>query len=239
MSGLIDTYSPGSELITQIPRRLFNVDEYYRLAEIGVLRPDEHVELIEGAIIEKFPPALRLFTADEYEKMAEAGILDEDEHVELLAGRILKMSPKGISHAAANDRASRWLQTSLGNRALIRNQNPIRLDDASEPEPDIVVAKPHDREYADHHPRADEVLLVLEVADSSLTHDRRTKSLFYARAGIPQFVIVNLQTRVIEDNREPGPDDYRHQEIYHSAESISLVAFPDVSITAAELLPPE
>jgi Uma2 family endonuclease len=239
MFGLTDTYLPGSELITQIPRRLFNVDEYYKLAEIGVLRPDEHVELLQGEIIEKFPPALRLFTADEYEKMAQAGILDEDERVELMAGRILKMSPKGLGHAVANERAYRCFSTSLGKRAIVRSQNPIRLDTGSEPEPDIVVVRPDEREYIDHHPRADEILLVLEVADSSLTYDRRTKSIFYARAGIPQFLIVNLQSLEIEDYRGPGPQGYGSQEVYRPDENVTMLAFADVSIPVAELLPPQ
>jgi Uma2 family endonuclease len=102
-----------------------------------------------------------------------------------------------------------------------------------------VVVRPDETEYIDHHPRADEVLLVLEVADSSLAYDRRTKSLFYARARIPQFLIVNLQAWKVEDYRNPEPDGYRHKEIYPSAGSLTLVAFPDVSITVAELLPPE
>src|ERR1700704_3612342 len=147
MSGLIETLSESSEQVDpQIPRRLFNVDEYYKLAEIGVLRPEEHLELLQGEIFEKFPPALRLFTADEYEKMAEAGILNEDEHVELIAGRIRKMSPKGVGHAVSNNRASRCFFTRLGSRAVIRSQDPIRLDDASEPEPDVAVAVPHPKE---------------------------------------------------------------------------------------------
>jgi Uma2 family endonuclease len=238
MSGLIETPSESIEQI-EIPRRLFNVDEYYRLADIGVLRPEEHLELLQGEIFEKFPPALRLFTADEYEKMAEAGILDEDERVELIAGRILKMSPKGLGHAVANDRATRSLLALLGARAIIRNQNPIRLDDASEPEPDLVLAKPHEKEYADHHPTASEILLVLEVADSSLAYDRNAKSVLYSKSGIPQFLILNLKAREIEDYRNPEPDGYRSKETYRSDESVTLLAFPDVTISVAELLPPE
>ena len=163
-----------------------------------------NVALIDGESIEN-SHLFETIHADEYERMADVGILDEDERVELIAGRILKMSPKGLGHTVANERAYRCSFTKLGDRAIVRSQNPIRLDALSEPEPDIVVAQPHEREYIDHHPRADEILLVLEVADSSLMYDRRTKSLFYARARIPQFVIVNLQTRVIEDYREPEP----------------------------------
>ena len=240
MSGLIETLSESSEQVDpQIPRRLFNVDEYYKLAEIGVLRPEEHLELLQGEIFEKFPPALRLFTADEYEKMAEAGILDEDEHVELIAGRILEMSPKGIGHAVSTNRATRCFLAKVGDRAIVRSQDPIRLNDASEPEPDLVLAKPHPKEYADHHPTAAEILLVLEVADSSLTYDRNAKSRLYSTAGIPQFLILNLKAREMEDHRAPSPDGYRSLGTYRAGESFTLVAFPDVSISVLELLPPE
>src|SRR3977135_3409617 len=209
MSGLIETPSESREQVDpQMPRRLCNVDEYYRLAEIGVLRPEEHLELLQGEIFEKFPPALRLFTADEYEKMAEAGIL-EDDHVELVAGRILEMSPKGIGHAVATDRANRCFLLRLGTRVVVRSQNPVRLNDASEPEPDLVLAKPQEREYADHHPTPSEILLVLEVADASLTYDRNAKSVLYSTAGIPQFLILNLKAREMEDHRDAGPDGYR------------------------------
>jgi Uma2 family endonuclease len=240
MSGLIETPSESREHVDpQIPRRLFNVDEYYKLAEIGVLRPEEHLELLQGEIFEKFPPALRLFTADEYEKMAEAGILDEDEHVELIAGRILEMSPKGIGHAVSTNRANRCFLLRLGTRVVVRGQNPIRLDNASEPEPDLVLAKPQEREYADRHPTPSEILLVLEVADSSLTYDRNAKSRLYSTAGIPQFLILNLKAREMEDHRDPSPDGYRSKETYRADESFTLVAFSDISISVLELLPPE
>lgn len=239
MSSLIEAYATEmNEHLRTTPRRLFNVDDYYKMAEIGVLRPEEHVELLAGEIFDKFPGVLRLFTTNEYEKMAEAGILDEDERVELIAGRILQMSPKGLGHAVASDRANRCLLTRLGGRAIVRNQNPIRLDDASEPEPDLVLAEPHEKEYADHHPTAAEVLLVLEVADSSLAYDRNAKSTLYSRAGIPQFLILNLKAREIEDYRDPEPDGYRTKETYRSDENFALLAFPDVSISVAELLPP-
>ena len=239
MSGLIETPSESREQVDpQIPRRLFNVDEYYKLAEIGVLRPEEHLELLQGEIFEKFPPALRLFTADEYEKMAEAGIL-HDDHVELIAGRILEMSPKGIGHAVSTNRATRCFLAKLGDRGVVRSQDPIRLNDASEPEPDLVLAKPHPKEYADHHPTPSEILLVLEVADSSLTYDRNAKSRLYSTAGIPQFLILNLKAREMEDHRAPSPDGYRSKETYRADESFTLVPFPDVSISVLELLPPE
>src|SRR5438477_13085019 len=97
------------------------------------------------ATVQAPPPTLRLFTVAEYYKMAEAGILRPDERVELLEGRIVKMSPKGIRHAAVNDHAGRCFTKHLGGRVLVRIQNPIHLDDASEPEPDLVLAAPQEK----------------------------------------------------------------------------------------------
>lgn len=184
-------------------------------------------------------PELRLFTVEEYDKLIEAGILGEDERVELLEGRIVKMSPKGIRHAAANDRASKCFIKHLGERIIVRNQNPIHLNDTSEPEPDLVLAAPQEKEYFDHHPTPPEVLLLVEIAGSSLNVDRITKSRLYATAGIIQYCILNLKAGELEDYRDPGPDGYRSKQTYKIEQSFSLAAFPDVTIEVRELLPPE
>lgn len=180
----------------------------------------------------------RLFTVAEYERMIELGILNADEKVELIEGRILTMSPKGKPHAAATDRATRFFITRLGARVIVRNQNPIRLSD-SEPEPDIALAVPSEKEYADHHPTPEEILLVVEVADSSLDFDRHLKSAVYAGAGIMQYLLLNVNRREVEDYREPSADGYRSKRTFRADESFSLVAFPDVEVKAGDLLPPE
>jgi Uma2 family endonuclease len=184
-------------------------------------------------------PVLRLFTVKEYDRMREAGILGEDERVELLEGRIIKMSPKGIKHAVANDRASRCFFKHFGDRVIVRNQNPIHLDYASEPEPDLVLAVPQEKEYSDHHPTSSDILFVLEIADSSLSVDRQTKSRLYAAAGIIQYSVLNLKAGELEDYRDPGLDDYRSKQTYKAEQSFSLVAFPEIEINVSELLPPE
>jgi Uma2 family endonuclease len=185
------------------------------------------------------PQELRLFTVEEYDRMIEAGILSGDEHVELLAGRIIRMSPKGIGHAAANDRAGKCFVKYLGDRATVRNQNPIHLDDSSEPEPDLVLAVPQEKEYFDHHPTPEEIFLVMEIADTSLNVDRNIKSRLYAAAGIIQYCVLNLRTKELEDYREPGADGYRSKQTRSAGQTFSLIAFPDVLIGVGELLPPE
>ncbi len=184
------------------------------------------------------PPTLRLFTVAEYYQMAEAGILGQEERVELLEGRILTMSPKGIRHAAVNDHAGDYFRKHFGARVLVRLQNPIHLDDASEPEPDIVLAAPQEKRYFDHYPTPAEVLLAVEIADSSLRFDRAVKSRLYAAAGIVQYCVFNLPAREIEDYRQPGADGYRSKQTYSAGQNFSLVAFPEVVLSVAELLPP-
>lgn len=184
------------------------------------------------------PPAQRRFTVDEYYKMAEAGVLREHERLELIEGEIIVMSPQGPQHASGGSRASDHLKDLLGNRAIVRVQCPIHLDDASEPEPDIAVALPDENYYSDHHPTPKEILMVMEVSESTLEFDRVRKSRTYAKARIHQYCLLNLKTRELEDYRDPGKDGYRSKQTYSAGENFNLAAFPKVSIAVAELLPP-
>jgi len=177
------------------------------------------------------------FTVKDYYRMLEAGILTEDDRVELIRGEIRTMSPKGIKHSSGNDRANRYFTKLLGDRAMIRIQNPIHLDDHSEPEPDVVLAVPTEDDYDYHHPTPPEILMALEVADSSLFFDREEKSLLYAEAGIQQYCILNLRNRELEDYRNPGPDGYRSKQTYTANQSFTLVAFPDIPVEVNTLLP--
>jgi Uma2 family endonuclease len=183
-------------------------------------------------------PARRRFTVAEYYQMAEAGILRPDERVELIRGEIRVMCPQGPVHAAGGSRADRWFIQQLGDRALVRIQRPIHLSDDSEPEPDLVLAVYEEEEYTEHHPTPPELLLVLEVSDSTLRYDRSEKALLYAQAGIIEYCVLNLKARELEDYRDPSPEGYRSKLTYTAAQSFNLVAFPDVAIPVNALLPP-
>ena len=183
-------------------------------------------------------PGLRLLTTAEYEQMIAAGIFNEDDRVELLEGVIVERSPKGMKHSAATDRAARYFLRRLGERVIVRNQNPIQLNDFSEPEPDLVLAAPEEFEYAFNHPRAEDVFLVLEVSDTTLTYDRHSKGPSYARAGIVQYLILNVNEMEIEDYREPSVDEYRSRRTYTIEHSFDLVAFPGIKVKVSDLLPP-
>ena len=179
------------------------------------------------------------FTVAEYYRMSEAGILRLDERLELLDGQIVKMNLKSTEHLACNISVDKCFRKHLGEHVIIRNQKPAHLSNTSELEPDLVLAVPQGREYADHHPTPDEILLVLEIADSSVQHDRELKGLMYAAAGIKQYLLLNLRARELEDYREPDGEGYRSKQTYRADESFSLVAFPEVRIKVSELLPPE
>lgn len=183
-------------------------------------------------------PGLRLFTTTEYEQMVDAGVLNEDDRVELIEGRIVQMAPKNMLHATATRRATRCFMKMFSGRAVVSVQDPILLKDFSEPEPDLVLAAPPDEKYLEHHPTPEDIFLVLEIADSSVSYDREKKGPIYAQHGIIQFCLLNLQTRELEDYRDPSAQGYRTKKTYTEAEKFNLVSFPKVSIKVGDLLPP-
>ncbi|MEW6210455.1 MAG: Uma2 family endonuclease [Acidobacteriota bacterium] len=195
--------------------------------------------IIEKPVESKIEPTARSFTVDEYYRMAEAGIIQPGERVELIEGRILKMSPKGTAHSASTTLAARYFIIHLGDRAIVRIQEPVHIDDRSEPEPDVVLARPLENKYSDHHPAPGEILLILEIADTSARYDREVKSLLFAQAGVIQYCILNLNSKELEDYRDPGSEGYRSKQTYKADEQFSLVAFPEILIAVRDLLPPE
>ncbi len=148
------------------------------------------------------------FTVDEYHRMAEAGILSEDDRVELIDGEIIEMSPIGKHHAAIVNRLLAALTEQVGRRAIVSPQNPLLLNDESEPEPDIALFKFRADYYAEQLPTPADTLLIIEVADSSLDFDRIVKLPRYARGGVPEVWIINLAAGVIEVYREPVAGEY-------------------------------
>ena len=190
----------------------------------------------------------RKFTVSEYYRMAKAGILGEDDRVELLDGEIIQMSPIGPPHGGTVNRVNRLFGRLVGNRALVAVQNPVRLDTHSEPEPDIALLTPRTDDYARSHPRPGDVLLIVEVADTTAIIDRRIKLPLYARSGIAEvWLLVLNRTRqgrrsrsrtspVLEVHRNPGPNGYAETRLVRRGERIAPLALPDMEIDVAELL---
>ncbi len=179
----------------------------------------------------------RRFTIDEYYRMAEAGILSEDDRVELIQGEIVEMPPIGSHHAGTVRRHNSLFSSRLGSRVIVSVQNPLRLRSVeSEFQPDIVLLRPRPDFYSRSHPEVQDVYLVIEVADTSLEKDRHVKLPLYARAGVPEVWIVDLNTNRVEVYRRPTPDGYREARVLSLGESLTIEAFPDLSLTVDDLL---
>ena len=184
-------------------------------------------------------PTRRRFTVAEYYAMAEAGILARDERVELLDGDVIAMPPIGNWHASNVDLFTNTFPAQLHGRAVVRVQNPVRLDGNSQPQPDVMLLRWRDDFYRDGHPGPADVLLLIEVSDSSVDFDRNEKLSAYAAAGIPEVWIVNRPDRRIESHSDPAGDEYATVRHYGAGESISPQAFPDVVLQVDQIIPPE
>lgn len=183
------------------------------------------------------PFTLRLWTVEEYHQMAAAGIFHPEERVELIAGKIIRMSAKGTAHTAAVRRTARILRNLLANQAEVYTQDPIQLDDFSEPEPDIAVVRIDPLDYADHHPTPSEIYLIIEVADSSLKYDRETKGKAYAKSGLADYWVLDVNERKLHVFREPNQEGYHSEVIFSEEASVSALQFPDVAIALQDMLP--
>ena len=168
--------------------------------------------------------------------MAETGVLRSDARVELLDGRIIDMSPIGSSHAGMVKRLIRIFTKLANGRWAVSAQDPLRLDDHSEPQPDFMVLKPSADDYTRRHPGPEDVLLLVEVADASLDYDREEKLPAYGRAGISEAWIINLRDQTIEIYREPHFTGYGSKAVLRVGNKVYLQTFPDVSLEVGELL---
>lgn len=177
----------------------------------------------------------RLITVDEYDRMAEAGILTEHDRVELIHGEIIEMSPIGSKHASTVNRISNLLKDYLGKRAIISVQNPIRIGDLSEPEPDVAVLKPAKDFYAEQHPGPQDIVLIVEVAGTSLEYDREVKMPLYASAGIHECWLINLEQKEIEAYRFPTENAFKLRELCRPGDQVTLHSL-QASFSVNELL---
>lgn len=178
----------------------------------------------------------RSFTVDEYHRMAQAGIFSEDDRVELLQGEIVTMAPIGSRHQACVDRLAGILSRLVAGRAIVRVQGPVRLDDHSEPQPDVALLKDRADYYAQAHPRPEDVLLVIEVAETSAEADREVKVPLYARAAIPEVWLVDLSGESIEVFQKASPQGYQEVRRVRRGDRLVPQAFPDLDLAAGGLL---
>lgn len=166
--------------------------------------------------------AKRLLTVAEYHKMAEVGILDEDDRVELINGEIIEMSPIGKLHVNRVNRITSVFKKLPDEKAILSVQNPVSIAPYSEPEPDISLLEFRADFYEDQLPSAENVLLVIEVADTSLGYDREVKKPLFAAAGIPELWIVNIEDEQVEVYKNPQNGDYTNRQDYRRGDTIFI-----------------
>jgi Uma2 family endonuclease len=182
---------------------------------------------------ESWPRPHRL-TVDEYYRMAEVGLLPPDARVELIEGEIIDMAPIGSRHAAAVDFLAERFFRAVGGSAHVRVQGPVRLGPHSEPQPDLALLRPRAHRYADSHPTAADVLLLVEVSDATLRYDRETKASLYARHGVPELWIVDLAHRQLHVYRDPRRGEYADRSIV--TDSVARIPSLAIDVDLTDLL---
>ncbi len=180
--------------------------------------------------------ARHCFTVAEYERMGEAGIFSADDRLELIEGEIVEMLPIGSRHAACVKRLSAFLNRRLSQAVIISVQDPIVLNDYSEPQPDVALLKQRDDFYENAHPEADDVLLVIEVADTTLEYDRQIKVPLYARSGVPEVWVVNLVDERIETFARPAGGSYQVTGLVGRGETVRSQTVAGLAVDASDVL---
>ena len=250
---------------TEVTRYKFTVDQYRKMAEVGILPFGQGEELLDGVVWDRSPlvrnrchPALKggvtrflneaeglaeefdaqihKYTAEEYQVMGESGILTRDDRVELIDGEIVLMPPIGSSHQETVDAFNELFVTRFSALARVRVQGPVRVSERAEPEPDVMLLRRRPEPYRSAHPGPSDALLVVEVSDTTLRYDRNTKVPYYAHHGIAEVWLVNLREDVIEVYREPSGGAYLQVTQARRGETLAPLAFPDSALEVEELL---
>ena len=178
----------------------------------------------------------RLFTVQEYHLMSEAGVFDEDDRVELIEGEIIVMAAIGTRHASCVKRLVRRLSAIPEELAILGVQDPIQLSERTEPQPDVVLLQPHSDYYATAHPIPSEVLLLVEVSDSTVDFDRDVKVPNYARSLIQEVWLVDLVENCLEVYRQPGPNGYSLMLKFWRGQQVAPLAFPELEVSVDFIL---
>jgi Uma2 family endonuclease len=180
-------------------------------------------------------PHPKKFTTESYHKMSELGLFKEGDRLELIKGEIIEMSPVGLKHASCVKRLNHLFMKKLGDQVIVGVQDPIQLEDNSEPQPDLVLLKPRSDFYANKHPQAKDILLLIEVSDSSLEYDRTVKIPLYAENQIGEVWLVDLNASCLEIYRKPYQNYYQNIQKLSLINNIILSNFPEVEIKINEL----
>jgi len=198
---------------------------------LKLTRPLRRADIVHMAL----RPLKGPFTVDTYQRLGELGILGEDDRVELIDGQVVEMSPIGDRHASCVRRLNGLFARHLLDVAVVDVQNPVVLGLRDVPQPDVTLLEPRPHGYP-HHPRAEDILLVIEVADTTVAYDRDSKMPLYARAGVPEGWLVDLEADRIEVCREPADGRYRSIRLVSRGDTITPLRFPNMKVSADDVL---
>ena len=224
----------------QVETRQVVADERGDADRLDRPKGDNQFNMVQGIrreIAEMLAAKKRGFSADDYQLLGREGILTEDDRIELIDGEIVLMSPIGNRHTSCVDRLTHTFVNAVIGRAIVRVQGSIRLGDDSEPQPDIALLRPRDDFYADAYSAAEDILLVVEVADSSLTRDRQKTRETYAKHRLPEVWIANLRDDCVERYHNLRQDNYGNMERFMRGDTISPEMLPDVRLRVDDILP--
>lgn len=218
--------------------RRFDVREYYQMAdEACILHPREHVELLDGIVYHKYTGERRRYTASDARHMVQRGVLHPRERLELIDGQLYVMAPAGSRHVACVNRLTDAFTDQKTDAFLVSVQNPVALGPEQQPAPDVALLRRRPG-YDAGLPGPGDVLLLVEVADTSLRFDRETKLPLYAAHGIPEVWIVNLAGDVVETYRDPAPDGFRAARTHERGSTLAPASVPDLALAVDALLGP-
>lgn len=193
-----------------------------------------------------FVPQRTRISVDRYQKMVAAGVLTKYDRIELIDGEMIDMAPIGSQHASLSARLTKLFVLAVGDEATVFTAGPVNLGDFSEPQPDVMVLRPRADDYAGQIPTQSDVLLIVEISDSSLAYDQGTKRALYARHGVVEYWIVDVEGRRIQVHREPTRAGYAQiREVgaarvageIGGADRIAPLALPDVEVVVGKLFP--
>ena len=175
------------------------------------------------------------FNTTDYRRMWETGIFQEGDRVQLIAGEIVQMAAMGTKHQACVARLNRFFVEKLGDRAVVWPQNSLEISDNSLPEPDLVLLKPRADFYETLQPRSQDALLVIEVSDSTLRFDREVKTQIYARGGVLEMWLIDINRKAVEVYRDPSENGYQTELTFVLDAEMSPLAFPDCAIAVSQV----
>lgn len=178
----------------------------------------------------------KLFSVEEFQRISDAGIFPPDSRFELIRGEIIEMPNPTRLHSGRVNKLNRVFTIRLGESAIVCIQNPMFIDKMSEPRPDVVICKPLPELFGPFEPEPADVLLLIEISDTSLRYDTKIKSRLYAEAGIPEYWILNIPDEVLQVRTDPSDGEYRRIEDFKRGQSITAKVLPGTVFTADELL---